>query len=134
MLHHVEINVSDLDASRKFYSALLSELGYVEYQNWPLGFSYKSGSAYLVFVQTEMHYLQLPYHRKATGLNHLAFHAESRGKVDSLTEKMRRLGVQILYEDRHPYAGGPEHYAVFMEDPDRLKIEIAAAEGGGHFA
>lgn len=30
------------------------------------------------------------------------------------------------YEDRHPYAGGPDYYAVFFEDPDRMKVEIVA--------
>lgn len=130
MLHHIEINVSNLKRSKEFYSALLPELGYAEYQNWPLGFSYKSGEAYLVFVQTEEQFLQIPYHRKTTGLNHLAFHARSCAEVDRLTLLMKEKGASILYEDRYPFAGGPDHYAAFMEDPDRLKIEIAADRGG----
>lgn len=128
MLHHVEINVADLQTTRKFYDALLPDLGYKLYQEWPEGFSYRHGAAYIVFVQTEKAFLHKPYHRKAIGLNHLAFHAASRNQVDELTEKMSRNGVRILYEDRHPYAGGPNYYALFIEDPDRLKIEIAAPE------
>ncbi|MGO1060805.1 VOC family protein [Planococcus sp. FY231025] len=73
--------------------------------------------------------MHLPYHRKASGLNHLAFRADSRSEVDRLAEKMRLSDVPMLYEDRYPFAGGPDHYAVFLEDPDRLKIEIAAGEG-----
>lgn len=133
MLHHIEINVSDLERSKEFYAALLPELGYAEYQNWPQGFSYRYGGTYLVFVQTEEQFLQVPYHRKTVGLNHLAFYAKSRDEVDRLTLMMKEKGAPILYENRYPYAGGPEHYAVFMEDPDRLKIEIAA-EGGEAFA
>ena len=128
MLHHVELNVSDLQATRNFYSRLLPELGYEKYQDWPEGFSYKHGKTYIVFVQTEEKFLDAPYHRKATGLNHLAFHADSCAKVDELTEKMRQWGMHILYEDRHPFAGGPNTYAVFAEDPDRVKIEITASE------
>lgn len=128
MLHHVEINVADLQTTRKFYDALLPDLGYKLYQEWPEGFSYRHEAAYIVFVQTEKAFLHKGYHRKAIGLNHLAFHAEFRNQVDKLTEKMRRNGVRILYEDRHPYAGGPDYYALFIEDPDRLKIEIAAPE------
>lgn len=131
MLHHIEINVSNLQQSREFYSVLLPELGYAEYQNWPLGFSYRSGAAYLVFVQTEEPFRDIPYHRKMTGLNHLAFRADSRAEVDRLTLAMKEKGIPILYEDRHPFAGGPDHYAVFMEDPDRLKIEITADKGEG---
>lgn len=126
MLHHVEFNVSNLTESRSFYSELLPPLGYALFQEWEQGFSYKSGPTYLVFAQTQEKFLQTSFHRKRTGLNHLAFHAVSCVQVDEMTEKMRRLGVRILYEDRHPYAGGPNYYAVFLEGPDRLKIEIAA--------
>ncbi|WP_416145460.1 VOC family protein [Planococcus koreensis] len=129
MIHHIELNVSDLKKSREFYAALLPELGYSIYQEWPEGFSYRNGHSYVVFVQTAENFLSRPYHRKAPGLNHLAFHAAAPAVVDRLAGKMRGLGVSMLYEDRYPYAGGPHHYAVFMEDPDRMKIEIAA-DGG----
>lgn len=128
MLHHVEINASDLRATREFYDVLLPELGYTIHQEWPQGFSYKYGSTYLVFVQTEKEFLHKGFHRKATGLNHLAFHAESRMQVDELTGKLKGMGVKVLYEDRHPYAGGSHYYALFVEGPDRLKIEIVAPE------
>lgn len=131
MLHHIELNVSDLKASRKFYDRLFSLLGYTVHQEWEEGFSYKQGSAYIVFVQTADEFLENGYHRKAAGLNHLAFHASSTLEVDAITEKMQQSGVDILYQDRHPYAGGGGTYAVFMEDPDRLKIEITASESGG---
>ena len=131
MLHHVEVNVSDLKASRKFYDMLFPLLGYTLYQEWPEGFSYRQDRTYIVFVQTSVRFLEAGYHRKAVGLNHMAFHASSTLEVDGLTEKMRQSGVKILYQDRHPYAGGNGTYAVFMEDPDRLKIEITASESGG---
>lgn len=128
MLHHVEVNVSDLKESRKFYDAFLPGLGYELYQEWPEGFSYKMDRTYVVFVQTEEEFLHRGYHRKATGLNHLAFHANSRKQVDEITEKARKMDLKILYEDRHPYAGGPGYYAVFIEAPDRIKFEIVAPE------
>ncbi|TWT16143.1 VOC family protein [Planomicrobium sp. CPCC 101079] len=128
MLHHVEINASNLPATREFYDDLLPDLGYELYQEWPRGFSYKHSSTYLVFVQTENEFLHNGYNRKATGLNHLAFHAKSRQQVDELTGKMRRKCVKVLYEDRHPFAGGSHYYALFIEGPDRLKIEIVAPE------
>lgn len=126
MLHHIELNVSNLAESKSFYTELLPPLGYTLFQEWGNGFSYKSGPTYIVFVQTDERFLQTPYHRKETGLNHLAFHADSRAQVDEMTKKMRQWGARVLYEDLHPYAGGPDTYAVFLEGPDRLKIEIAA--------
>lgn len=133
MLHHIELNVSDLKAARKFYDMLFSLLGYSLYQEWTEGFSYRQHKTYIVFVQTEARFLEGGYHRKAAGLNHIAFHAASTLEVDEIAEKMRQSGVNILYQDRHPHAGGNGTYAVFMEDPDRLKIEITASESGGFY-
>lgn len=126
LLHHVEINVSDLERSSQFWEWLLGELGYERYQSWGQGVSLRFGPTYLVFVQTPSEHLDPPFHRRRTGLNHIAFHADSKSDVDRITELLRRRGVPILYEDRHPHAGGPDHYAVFFEDPDRIKVEITA--------
>ena len=126
MLHHVEINVSNLSKSRAFYEALLPQMGYTLFQEWELGFSYKMNTTYLVFVQTIEKHMDSSYHRGRTGLNHLAFNAESRKQVDEMTEMLKALGTNILYKDKHPYASGNDVYAVFFEDPDRIKLEIVA--------
>ena len=128
MLHHVELYVSDLARSRAFWGWFLGSLGYREYQSWPEGVSYRLGATYIVFVQTSAGHLHPPYHRRKAGLNHLAFHARSREQVDEMTRRLRERGVPILYEDRHPRAGGPDSYAVFFEDPDRIKVEFVAPE------
>lgn len=128
MLHHVEINVSNLEISRAYYDNLLPLLGYKMYQEWPQGFSFKYDETYIVFVQTEEKHLEAPYHRGRTGLNHLAFHAQSRKQVDEITSMLENKGTKILYKDRHPYAGGENYYAVFFEDPDRIKLEIVAPQ------
>lgn len=126
MIHHIEVNVSDLKRSIEFWDWLLIELGYTQYQRWEQGISWIYGDTYLVFVQTEAQYLEVPYHRKRVGLNHLAFYAKSKEHVDEFTKKLIDKEVKILYTDRHPLAGGKEHYAVFFEDPDRIKVEIVA--------
>lgn len=125
-LHHIEIYVSDLSISQIFWSWLLKELGYQKYQQWSEGVSFKLDETYLVFVQTEKRFLDVSYHRKRTGLNHLAFHADSRRQVRELTVRLKEKGIKILYEDKHPFAGGEGYYAVFFEDPDRIKVEIVA--------
>lgn len=127
-LHHVELYVSDLQRSTDFWGWLLGELGYSVFQQWDEGISYKLDATYLVFVQVEPDHLHRPYHRKAAGLNHLAFHGKSRAYVDTLTEQLRARNVTILYEDKHPYASGPDYYAVFFEDPDRIKVEVVASD------
>ncbi|PXW91837.1 catechol 2,3-dioxygenase-like lactoylglutathione lyase family enzyme [Streptohalobacillus salinus] len=126
MLHHIELYVSNLSASLEFWGWLLETLNYQPYQSFTGGQSWKLNDTYLVFVEAEEAYKTPPYHRKQIGLNHLAFHAASRTQVDLITEALRAKGYQILYQDQHPYAGGPDYYAVFVEDPDRIKVEIVA--------
>jgi catechol 2,3-dioxygenase-like lactoylglutathione lyase family enzyme len=126
MLHHLEIYVSDLNKSSEFWSSFLFELGYTLYQQWELGISYKYQDTYLVFVQVEERFADIPYHRCRVGLNHLAFHAKSKEQVDQITNRLKNQGVRILYPEKHPYAGGPNHYAVYFEDPDRIKVELVA--------
>ncbi|KMK75849.1 VOC family protein [Alkalihalobacillus pseudalcaliphilus] len=126
MIHHIELYVSDLTKSKQFWGWLLEELGYEPFQEWEEGQSWKLGSTYLVFVQVQEKYSKISYHRCRVGLNHLAFSAESKQQVDQFTEELIKRGFPILYENKHPYAGGPEHYAVYFEDPDRMKVEIVA--------
>jgi catechol 2,3-dioxygenase-like lactoylglutathione lyase family enzyme len=125
-LHHIELNVSDLARSCEFWGWLLARLGYAEYQRWDCGCSWLLDATYIVLVQTESRFLNAGYHRGRTGLNHLAFQVEDPTAVDELVAELRARGSDVLYRDRHPYAGGAEHYAAFFEDPDRIKIEIAS--------
>ena len=124
-LHHIEIYVSSLERSIYFWSWFLTKLGYREYQNWKLGRSYKKDNTYLVFVQTNEKYLDIPYHRCQTGLNHLAFHASSKEMVEQITKELREKGIKILYEDK-PSNAGANNCSVYFEDPDRIKVELVA--------
>ncbi len=125
-LNHIEIYVSDLERSKAFWGWFLEKLGYEKFQLWDNGFSYILGFTYIVFVQTEKKYLDIPYNRCRAGLNHLAFNAKSKKQIDEVTEELKVKGIKILYENKHPYAGGKNHYAVYFEDPDRIKIELTA--------
>jgi catechol 2,3-dioxygenase-like lactoylglutathione lyase family enzyme len=129
ILHHVEIYVSDLEKTKLFWTWLLfDKLNYEIYQKWPSGISYKLGETYIVFVQTETEFIENTYHRKNTGLNHLAFHCDTRAFVDELTQELEEKNISILYKNKHPFAGGENYYAVFFEDPDRIKVEVVAKE------
>jgi catechol-2,3-dioxygenase len=88
--------------------------------------SWKLDSTYFVIVQVEERFSLNGYHRKNVGLNHLAFHAESRADVDSMLLKLRQRGVEILYSSMHPNADG-DVYALYFEDPDRIKVEFVAS-------
>jgi catechol 2,3-dioxygenase-like lactoylglutathione lyase family enzyme len=122
MLHHVEIYVSDLQRSLEFWGWFLERLGYSKFQTWKSGASWKLGNTYLVFVQTEARFLDVIFHRKRVGLNHLAFHASSLSEIEELRDELKNRGVKILYEDA-PKSSEKNH-AIYFEDPDRIKVEI----------
>ena len=62
------------------------------------------------------------------GLNHLAFHAGSRDDVDALAADAPGNGWTLLFPDRHPFAGGQEHYAAYLANSDTFEVELAAAD------
>jgi catechol 2,3-dioxygenase-like lactoylglutathione lyase family enzyme len=123
-LSHIEIYVSNLTRSIEFWGWLLDYLGYNPYQEWDKGKSWIKNGTYIVLVQTREKYLYRSFNRCHTGLNHLAFHSDSREDIDRLTRELQKRKVTILYEERHPHAAGEDSYALFFEDPDRIKIEI----------
>lgn len=124
-LHHVELNASDLDASLEFWGWFLGELGYELKNDWEGGRSWVNGPTYVVLVEAEAP--NHPFDRRGPGLNHLAFHAASREQVDDITDGIRaRDDASVLYEDRHPYAGG--YYALYGEGPDGQKVEVVGPE------
>jgi catechol 2,3-dioxygenase-like lactoylglutathione lyase family enzyme len=124
MINHIEINVSNLSDSRKFWEPFLIKLGYGLYQDWDSGFSYIQEGTYIAFVQTREPYLKLKYHRSGTGLNHIAFSVESKKEVDGIRKLIKNFGLIELYSNRFPHAGGDDNYTLFFEDPDRIKVEV----------
>ena len=123
-LHHVELYVGDLERSLRFWAWLLGELGYEPYQEWDEGISWRRDDTYIAFVQAPE--IDGGFDRRHVGLNHVAFRVDDRDEVDRLTAALRERGARLLYEDRHPYAGGPDHYAAFLEDPDGFKVELVS--------
>jgi catechol 2,3-dioxygenase-like lactoylglutathione lyase family enzyme len=127
-LHHVEVWVPDLDRAVASWGWLLAELGYEVYQDWPGGRSWRpsqSGGTYIVF-ETSPDQTAATHDRTAPGLNHLAFAAGGPRKVDQLTTAAPAHGWRLMFADRHPYAGCPEHYAAYLENDDGYEVELIA--------
>ena len=77
-----------------------------------------------MFVQTKEKYLDIPYHRCGTGLNHIAFHIESKDMIDTIALKLIEKGINLLYNDKFRKQEELGPYSIFFEDPDRMKIEL----------
>lgn len=124
IISHVELYVSNLDDSREFWFPLLEALGYKLFQVWNAGASYILNDTYIVFVQTEEKYKDIQYHRKRTGLNHLAFYVDTFEELLEMKSLAESLSANFLYEDKYPNESNEEFHSIFFEDPDRVKVEI----------
>jgi RimJ/RimL family protein N-acetyltransferase/catechol 2,3-dioxygenase-like lactoylglutathione lyase family enzyme len=116
-LHHVELWVPDLAATEASWGWLLTELGWTEHQRWPNGVSWRLGPTYLVFEDSPAR-RGAEHDRLRPGLNHLALRAGTPERVDELVKAAAEHGWRLLFADRHPHAGGPDHYAAYLENAD----------------
>ncbi|RLV09120.1 glyoxalase [Streptomyces griseocarneus] len=125
MPHHIELWVPDLAHASKSFGWLLERLGYEPYQSWEWGRSWRLDHFYLVVEQSPA--LTAPDHdRRHPGLNHLAFHVADEAEVEALTTEAKAHGWHLLFPGRHPHAGGPDHYAAYLENEDGFEIELIA--------
>jgi len=100
-------------------------LGYVEARRWSTGRSWALGDHYVVLESGPDH-RRGPADRTASGVNHVAFWAGRRHEVEALAGEALEQGWRLLFADRHPHAGGPDHYAAYLEDPVGLEVELVA--------
>lgn len=128
-LHHVELWVPDLDRATASIGWLLEALGYQLFQEWPAGRSWRRGATYIVVEQSPA-LDGTTHHRHQPGLNHLAFHAGGPRQLDRLVAEAADHGWVLMFADRHPFAGGPDHRAAYLENADGFEVELVAQPDG----
>ena len=128
-IHHLDLVVSDVQRSKRFYSELLRSLGwagvlelkgergeaiwYLQAQDTWLGLREKQSDAHPV-----------PYDRYAVGVHHIAFEAFSREAVDQCWEWALTQGVSTESAPKEFPHYTPAYYAAFFYDPDGIKLEV----------
>jgi len=127
-LEHIIINVSNPNVSFPFYKDLFIYFEYkilAEEENDHIAFRKKDTADFWI-VATDPKYIKNGFHRKNTGINHFAFHASSKEEVDRFyKEFLKPKGIKTLYDSPKPFLEyTPDYYAVFFEDPDRIKLEV----------
>ena len=129
-IHHVELWVADFAVAEPAWDWLLGALGWAPYQAWELGRSWRSGpaddAAYLCLEQSADLVTDVPPDRRRVGLNHLALHAGPAADLEQLVSEAPANGWVLLFAERHPYAGGPGHYAAYLENADGFEVELVA--------
>ena len=123
-LHHVELWVTNIARAEATLGWLFAELGWSRDQLGPVAVSWRYGETYVVIEQSPA--VTGPHDRMKAGLNHLALHAGNHAEVDRLTEQAQANGWALMFPDKHPHAGGPDHYAAFLENADGFEVELVA--------
>jgi catechol 2,3-dioxygenase-like lactoylglutathione lyase family enzyme len=127
-LHHLDLTVKDLKASKSLYEAVLGFMGYVIVGDRDDFIDFKLEApggrpCYVGLAPAKGPNAARQHDRHSTGLHHVAWTAESRADVDALYALLQRVGATILDAPaEYPqYSAG--YYAVFFADPDGLKLE-----------
>jgi len=123
---HIYFYVPDLEKSYQFYKKFLEFIGYKENCKYDWGFSFTNNGTSIWFEETPKKWAKDKFHRRKSGLNHLAFRLNSKENVDKFFKEFLKKGkIATLYQTpKHFPEYEKNYYAVFFEDPDRLKIEI----------
>jgi catechol 2,3-dioxygenase-like lactoylglutathione lyase family enzyme len=125
-VYHLQINISDAKRSLPFYKDLLSYFEYKIIDESKEHIGATNGTTDFWIIQTESTHQERKFHRKTTGLNHIAFKVSSKEDVDKfIKEFLTKRKIKTLYNTPKHFPEYKEgYYGVFFEDPDRIKLEI----------
>jgi glyoxylase I family protein len=133
-IHHVDLAVKDVEASLAFYLDLLGPLGWAEEVRYP---SYR-GTEEVIYLEDRETGDMLGLrpadggaHRYyEVGVEHLAFRVDSREEVDAAHKRCLARSAEVHFppeEDRDV----EDYYALFVFDPDGIRIEVFCWPGAG---
>jgi DivIVA domain-containing protein len=126
-LHHMEIWVRDLEVALHSFGWLFERLGWTLFQMWDNGRSWQApGDGPYVVLERSPDVSWSPHDRKAPGLNHLALAVPERWMVDRVVSEATTYGWRLMFADQHPYAGGAQHYAAYLENDEGFEVEVVA--------
>jgi predicted lactoylglutathione lyase len=119
MLHHIDVHVRDIQATKRFFDALAPALGYrirADYDEF-VGYEPANGYPRVGFILDTQH---------GSGIMRLAFGLDSREAVDTAAKIASENGARNMDgPSLHPEYGD-DYYAAFFEDGDGNLYEIAA--------
>lgn len=131
VIDHLDIVVSDLERSLRFYRELLKPLGWigavpqVGERGEPIHYLWGPNMRSSLGIRQAQSPSDQPYDRYGVGVHHIAFHARSRRRVNERAQWLRENGHELESQPQR-YRYTPGYYAVFFYDPDGLKLEIVS--------
>ncbi|HEX8855886.1 MAG TPA: VOC family protein [Thermoleophilaceae bacterium] len=126
-IQHVDLAVTDVERSLAFYLDLLGPLGWAEEARFP---TYR-GTEEVVYLRDPTAGTMLGIrpadggeHRYySVGIEHLAFEVDERDEVDAAYSRClaQKANIHFPPEEDRDLA---DYYALFVFDPDGIRIEV----------
>jgi len=125
---HLDLNVADAARSVEFYALVLGHLGF---ERHPIGrdrcwwsLRYPDGAVLGIEIRPPAEPAARARHeRYSPGIDHLAFHADSRADIDSLYQVLTAHGHAVA-DPPAEYDYAPGYYAVAFDDPSGIRLEV----------
>lgn len=122
-IDHIYLAVRDLEASRRFYDVVMKVLGFRS-GSFQIG-----GDAHASYYNRHFGFVLRPARTAAAhdpysaGLHHFCLRVDTAADVDAIAAKLREAGIEATSPRLYPeYA--PDYYAVFLDDPDGIRLEV----------
>lgn len=124
--NHLQIYVANKEFSFPFYRDLLSYLGYSIIVEDEKHLGMRNAPTEIWLKETPKTDKTGTYNRRNTGVNHLAFGVSKKEEVDKFCQEfLVPRGIKLLYDSPRSFPQYTEkYYAVYFEDPDRMKLEV----------
>ena len=124
---HFVLTVKNLKKSSKWYKEILGWLGFsVAFEDERnVYFKSKDFTEYIAIFQGHKEFFSDDFDRYRVGFHHLAFRADKKETVDDFYEILKKKKVVVTEKPQHyPDYGDELYYAVFFNDPDKLRLEL----------
>ena len=123
-IDHIYLTVSDFACSSRSYDRLMRALAFKK------GTAAIGGEPHCHYYNRRFQVLIRPAHRRgikhdcyAPGLHHLSLRVANRAAIDRLARKLRAMRIKVGGPRLRPEYS-PDHYAVFFNDPDGIRLEV----------
>jgi catechol 2,3-dioxygenase-like lactoylglutathione lyase family enzyme len=134
-VHHIALTAGELSVTSPFYDAVLAVFGYNRHNSsekvhsWSPPEDSNNMPELLIYAAKKTQRIN-KHSIYDPGAHHYCFRVSTKEEVDRVFEVVTGLGGEVLdtpmdYPSYSRNVGSSRYYAVFVRDPDGIKLEFA---------